>query len=201
MDRADCPCYRPSRKDMSRSMEKFIESIEAESGPYGICKITPPSGWTPCAQGYQGQDSDTSIGRIDQEFTRETMVSGFYSGTMTPLRKQTVREFKQEAERSVLKRRRTSAQIDLAEIEKAYWKGIAGHTTYGADNEGSLFDQNIKVKNLSVCLLIVAFATRPLQAVHSLLFHTTHLFYRDGILPAWTPASPEVLPPILLVTS
>ena len=130
-------------------MENFIDAIEAESAPYGICKITPPSGWTPCAQGYAGQDQEMSIGRIDQEFTRETMVSGFYSGTMTPLRKQTVREFQHEVDRCSGKRRRSSSQDDLAGIEKAYWKGIPGHTTYGADNEGSLFDKSIKVRVLA----------------------------------------------------
>lgn len=145
MDRADCPVYRPTRKDMAKSMEKFIEGIEAESAPYGICKITPPLGWTPCALGYQGQDQGMSIGRIDQEFTRETMVSGFYSGTMTPMRKQTVEDFQREADRATSKRRRVSSQDALADLEKAYWKGIPGHTTYGADNEGSLFDLNIKV--------------------------------------------------------
>ena len=131
--------------DMTTSMEKFIESIEADSERHGICKITPPATWTPCGQGYNGQDKDMFIGRTDQEFTRETMVSGFYSGTLTPLRKQTVREFQQEAEKSTSKRSRSDAQDELAGIEKAYWKGIPGHTIYGADNEGSLFDTDIKV--------------------------------------------------------
>ena len=123
-------------------MEKFIESIEADSAQYGICKIVPPSTWKPCTN--FGQDKDMFIGRTDQEFTRDTMVSGFYSGTLTPLRKQTVREFQQEAEKST-SMRKSDAQDALAGIEKAYWKGIPGHTIYGADNEGSLFDKNIKV--------------------------------------------------------
>ena len=142
MDRVDCPVYRPSKLDMSRSMEKFIEIIEVDSAQYGICKIIPPAAWRPCA--YLGQDKDMFIGRTDQEFTRDTMVSGFYSGTLTPLRKQTVREFQQEAEKSA-SMRKSDAQDVLAGIEKAYWKGIPGHTIYGADNEGSLFDKNIKV--------------------------------------------------------
>lgn len=40
---------------------------------------------------------------------------------------------------------RGDAQDVLAGIESAYWKGIPGHTIYGADNEGSLFDTDIKV--------------------------------------------------------
>lgn len=100
MDRVDCPVYRPSSMTMLTSMESFIESIEADSTCYGICKIIPPSSWKPCAQGYNGQDNDMLIGRTDQEFTRETMASGFYSGTLTPLRKQTVQEFRQEAQKS-----------------------------------------------------------------------------------------------------
>lgn len=108
MDRVDCPVYRPSDMTMLSSMESFIESIEAESTRFGICKITPPCTWKPCAQGYNGQDKDMFIGRTDQEFTRETMASGFYSGTLTPLRKQTVQEFQQEAESSTSVRRLTS---------------------------------------------------------------------------------------------
>lgn len=151
MDRVDCPVYRPSKLDMSRSMEKFIESIEAHSAQYGICKIIPPSTWRPCAD--LGQDRDMFIGRTDQEFTRDTMVSGFYSGTLTPLRKQTVREFQQEAEKFT-SMRRSDCQDELAGIEKAYWRGIPGHTIYGADNEGSLFDQNIKVHFLMQAICI-----------------------------------------------
>lgn len=108
MDRVDCPVYRPSSMTMSNSMESFIESIEAESTRFGICKITPPSTWKPCAEGYNDQDKDMFIGRTDQEFTRETMASGFYSGTLTPLRKQTVQEFQQEAEKSTSVRKLTS---------------------------------------------------------------------------------------------
>ena len=66
MDRADCPVFRPSRKDMSRSFEKYIESIEQECLPFGICKITAAKGWTPCAQGYIGQDLEWEISRIEQ---------------------------------------------------------------------------------------------------------------------------------------
>ena len=73
------------------------------------------------------------------------MVSGFYSGTFVPLRKQTVRDFQQEAEKSVNTTSKGDAQDPLTGIEKAYWKGITGHTVYGADNEGSLFDTKIKV--------------------------------------------------------
>ena len=98
MDRADCPVFRPSRKDMSRSFEKYIASIEQECQPYGICKITADKGWTPCAQGYTGQDFDWEIARIEQNITRETMASGVYTAAMTPLRKQSVRSFKEATE-------------------------------------------------------------------------------------------------------
>ena len=43
---------------------------------------------------------------------------------------------------------RGDAQEVLAGIERAYWKGIPGHTIYGADNEGSLFDSNMKVLDM-----------------------------------------------------
>ena len=147
MDRVDCPVFRPTMLEMSRSMEKFIEGIEAKCRRYGICKIVPPSPWKACD--YVGQDRQTYIGRIDQEFTRDTMVSGFYSGTLAPLRRQKVRDYQQEAEKSCCVRRRDGHQDALAGLEKAYWKGIPGHVIYGADNEGSLFDKDIKVHYLT----------------------------------------------------
>ncbi len=147
MDRADCPVFRPSRKDMSRSFEQYIASIEQASQPYGICKITAAKGWTPCAQGYTGQDFDWEIARIEQNITRETMASGVYTAAMTPLRKQSVRSFKEATERPSEKRLRPPAQHlgNLPGLESAYWRTIPGNTEYGADNEGSLFDEGIKV--------------------------------------------------------
>ncbi|KAL0036265.1 hypothetical protein WJX79_010709 [Trebouxia sp. C0005] len=151
MDRADCPVFRPSRKDMSRSFEKYIASIEQECQPYGICKITAAKGWTPCAQGYTGQDFDWEIARIEQNITRETMASGVYTAAMTPLRKQSVRSFKEATELPSEKRLRPPAQHldNLPGLESAYWRTIPGSTEYGADNEGSLFDEGIKGWNLA----------------------------------------------------
>lgn len=151
MDRADCPVFRPSRKDMSRSFEKYIASIEKECQPYGMCKITAAKGWTPCVQGYTGQDFDWEIARIEQSITRETMASGIYTAAMTPLRKQSVRSFKEATELPSEKRLRPPAQHldNLPGLESAYWRTIPGNTEYGADNEGSLFDEGVKGWNLA----------------------------------------------------
>ena len=46
----------------------------------------------------------------------------FYSGTFTPLQKQKVHAFQEEAERDVSPESESSAHDDLAVIEKAYWK-------------------------------------------------------------------------------
>lgn len=154
MDRADCPVFRPSRKEMSRSFEKYIESIEQECLPFGICKITAAKGWTPCAQGYTGQDFDWEIAHIEQHITRETMAAGVYTAEMTPLRKQSVRAFKEQTECLTEKRLRPPVQHlnNLAGLESAYWRTIPGATEYAADNEGSLFDESIKVSHTaSLC--------------------------------------------------
>lgn len=147
MDRADCPVFMPTRKEMSGSFEKYIAGVEQECQPYGICKITSPKGWTPCAQGYSGQDFDLDIARIEQNITRETMAAGVYTASMTPLRKQTVRSFKEATE--VLKERQLRPPVQhldsLPGLESAYWRTIPGSTEYGADNEGSLFDEGVKV--------------------------------------------------------
>lgn len=53
--------------------------------------------------------------------------------------------FQKEAEAFVYTSGRDYAEDELAGIEKAYWKNVTRRTVYGADNEGSLFDTNIKV--------------------------------------------------------
>lgn len=68
------------------------------------------------------------------------MAAGFYTGTFTPLARQTVKKFRQEAEKSASWR---SGGVGIAEIETAYWKG-PGHI-YGADNGGSLFSDTVQV--------------------------------------------------------
>ena len=78
---------------------------------------------------------------------RQTAVPGFYSGTFTPLQKQKVHAFQEEAEKDVSPGSKPSAHDDLAVIEKAYWKAVARPTVYGADNEGCLFDKSFKVRN------------------------------------------------------
>lgn len=128
-------------------MEDFVKSIEANSEKFGICKIIPPSSWRPCGDGYVGQDGQMSIGRIQQKFapSKETVVSGFYSGTYKALRKQTVQAFQKEAEAVFNTTSVACAEDELAGIEQDYWRNVTRPTMYGADNEGSLFDRDIKV--------------------------------------------------------
>ena len=76
------------------------------------------------------------------------MAAGIYTAAMTPMRKQTVRLYKQQTESPTGKRLRPPAQhLDsLDGLESAYWRTIPGNTEYGADNEGTLFDKSIKVQ-------------------------------------------------------
>ena len=152
MNRADCPVYQPSPVDMLGSLQDFIIGIEKHSEHFGICKIVPPPSWKPCSDGYVNQDGQMPISSIKQVFApnRETAVSGFYSGTFTPLRKQKVQAFQKEADSAS----KASAHDNLEVVEKAYWKAVTRPTVYGADNEGSLFDKGIKVHCQTIAALL-----------------------------------------------
>ncbi|KAL3150355.1 hypothetical protein ABBQ32_000197 [Trebouxia sp. C0010 RCD-2024] len=164
-----CIQYSPSPADLSSPFEKFIQKIEGDSGKHGICKITPGEMWKPCRQGYQGQDGDRVIGGIEQQFTKDSMVRGvyvagcwllvagcwLYNGSFPQLKRQSVKAFQSEAEQVRIPRSRGDVQDFLPGLEEAYWKGISGKIIYGADNEGSLFDKDIKEwnpANLDSCL-------------------------------------------------
>ena len=191
LQRADCPVYRPTMAEMSESMERFIQKIEPESSPCGICKIVPLSPWKACD--YVGQDLDTSIGRIDQKFTRDTTMSGsrFYFGAMTPMRKQTVREFRQQAEKAEMSPSTHRKIEDLAGLERAYWTGIPERTIYGADNEGSLFDREIKVHYLT-CREFALSACTGLKVVVAAGVEPSHLGLLPGPRPCVRPLRTQV---------
>ena len=40
-----CPVFRPTLEEFSMGFEKYIEIIEPQVRPHGICKIVPPKGW------------------------------------------------------------------------------------------------------------------------------------------------------------
>ena len=74
------------------------------------------------------------------------MSGGFFTAVFTDVPKQTVKKFREEAERCTSSRSRGDGQGVLGEIETAYWKGGPGNI-YGADNEGSLFSDTVRVRH------------------------------------------------------
>lgn len=81
---------------------------------------------------------------MKQEFSKDSIVSGVYAGTFKPLKRESVKQFRNEAEQAPTPRSRGEAQDFLPVAEEAYWKGIGGRIIYGADNPGSLFDRDMK---------------------------------------------------------
>ena len=149
-----CPLLFPSLKEMLGTLEEFVEKHESQAEQYGICKITAPKGWTACRAGYNGQDSDLRIGRTKQEITLDQNIEGYYKAVMHPLRKQKVAVFKKKSEEGYGRLRTAPPEPSDHEpsnkLEAAYWKYVAGSVEYGADNEGSLFDSDVKVSQLSL---------------------------------------------------
>ena len=114
---------------MLSPFEDYIRRIEGESAAQGICKITPEKKWTPCRQGYQ--DGDRVIGSTKQDFSKDSIVSGVYTGTFKPLKRQIVKQFRNEAEQAPIPRRRGEAQDFLPVAEEAYWKVSTPYLYYG----------------------------------------------------------------------
>ena len=60
-------------------------------------------------------------------------------------------KFRQEAEKGQGRLRTAlpepSDMEPSSELQAAYWKYVAGTVEYGADNEGSLFDSDVKVSS------------------------------------------------------
>ena len=49
----ECPVFRPTLEDVrSLTFEEYVESIEPQWGPAGVCRIVAPEGWTPRRAGY-----------------------------------------------------------------------------------------------------------------------------------------------------
>ena len=39
------PVFRPTLEEMAVGLQQYIETIEPQVQPHGLCKIVPPEGW------------------------------------------------------------------------------------------------------------------------------------------------------------
>uniref|UniRef100_A0A7S0MTN4 [Histone H3]-trimethyl-L-lysine(9) demethylase n=1 Tax=Pyramimonas obovata TaxID=1411642 RepID=A0A7S0MTN4_9CHLO len=146
----EVPVFYPSMDDMRGSFERYVESIEPQFAHVGICKIVPPPAWTPRKVGYD--DIDGFIPKpIRQHATGR---KGLFRTLMLEGKPMSVRdEFRPMAES---KENLPKTPDDMAELEREFWKRITyTPPLYGADVEGSLFDEKCNgwnIRNLNTVL-------------------------------------------------
>mmetsp|Transcript_31647 Transcript_31647/g.43897 ORF Transcript_31647/g.43897 Transcript_31647/m.43897 type:complete len:673 (+) Transcript_31647:311-2329(+) len=131
----EVPVFYPSMDDMRGSFERYIESVEEQFQDIGICKIVPPKAWTPRKGGYDGVDRHIPK-PIRQHATGR---KGVFRTLMVEAKGMSVLEdFKPYAEREEYQ---PKFPDDDYALEREFWKKVTySPPLYGADVEGSLFD-------------------------------------------------------------
>eukprot|EP00242_Pyramimonas_sp_CCMP2087_P000247 CAMPEP_0198229740 /NCGR_PEP_ID=MMETSP1445-20131203/114280_1 /TAXON_ID=36898 /ORGANISM="Pyramimonas sp., Strain CCMP2087" /LENGTH=830 /DNA_ID=CAMNT_0043910213 /DNA_START=305 /DNA_END=2798 /DNA_ORIENTATION=+ len=122
--------------DMRGPFERYVETIEPQFAHVGICKIVPPKAWLPRKAGYD--DIDGLIPKpIRQHATGR---QGLFRTLLVEGKPMSVRdEFKPMAES---KENLPKLPDDVPALEREFWKRITyAPPLYGADVEGSLFDE------------------------------------------------------------
>jgi jumonji domain-containing protein 2 len=53
----EAPVFTPSLEDVRNlTFEEYVESVEPQWGPVGVCRIVSPEGWSPRRAGYGDLD-------------------------------------------------------------------------------------------------------------------------------------------------
>jgi jumonji domain-containing protein 2 len=135
----ECPVFHPTLEDLNGPFELYIEKIEKRIAKAGIAKIVAPAGWTPRRGGYD--DVDVRIERcIKQVATGSRGLYRFLLVEQKPMMSKT--DFAPLA----LAAENQPGTSEPAEIERKYWKNVPLRAPlYGADVDGSLFDDKAKV--------------------------------------------------------
>eukprot|EP00898_Chlorokybus_atmophyticus_P004585 jgi/Chlat1/5127/Chrsp33S05029 len=146
--KVEAPVFQATWDDVNAPFEKFIEKIEEEAAPYGICKIIPPAGWTPRKGGYDDSLQDRVIEKpIRQHITGR---HGVYSCVLVEGKRLTVREYKALAETPQHKTPERIAAGEFETLERAFWKTVTlTPPLYAADNQGTLYDSSVQHWNIA----------------------------------------------------
>jgi jumonji domain-containing protein 2 len=155
------PVYTPTWEEFS-DFTKFIESIEEEAAPFGVCKVIPPPGWRPNEK-YLGKENEIDF-PIQTAITQHTTgAKGVYLQMheelpnlpirFTKFKKMIMEPPKLDKE---LEEQSTPSQ-EFGFIERKYWKNILFQPAiYASDIPGSLFDAEIcnawNLQNLNTVL-------------------------------------------------
>lgn len=151
-DTPKIPVFKPTLEEM-KDFSAYISKMESQGAhKAGLAKIIPPKEWKPRRAGYSTPDvmNLEITDPIEQTFEGS---SGVYSWINVISKKRTVKQFKALCDSA---KHRTPDHFDYDDLERIYWKNITyGKPIYGADVQGSLYDEDcdeFNITRLGTCL-------------------------------------------------
>uniref|UniRef100_A0A8R1HS45 [histone H3]-trimethyl-L-lysine(9) demethylase n=1 Tax=Caenorhabditis japonica TaxID=281687 RepID=A0A8R1HS45_CAEJA len=138
--------------DEFRDFSRYIKKIEHCAGHLkaGIAKIVPPEGWTPRPSRKDFSDvDDYEINQPARESIEAMEKPGaFFKRNITFKRKMPVKEFRNLANSAPY--RNPQPNLRGEKLEQHYFSNILkGEPIYGADTEGSFYDESVYEWNMS----------------------------------------------------
>ncbi|CAH2294001.1 lysine-specific demethylase 4C isoform X1 [Pelobates cultripes] len=137
--------FRPTMEEF-KDFNKYLVYMESKGAHRsGLAKVIPPKGWKPKTH-YDDIDDLVIPAPIQQMVTGQSGLFTQYNIQKKPI---TVKEFRRLANSD---KYCTPRYMDYEDLERKYWKNLTFVAPiYGADVNGSLYDENINEWNIS-CL-------------------------------------------------
>ncbi|XP_050184665.1 lysine-specific demethylase 4C [Myiozetetes cayanensis] len=135
--------FRPSM-DEFREFNKYLAYMESQGAHRaGIAKVIPPKEWKP-RKHYNDIEDLVIPAPIQQIVTGQSGLFTQYNIQKKPM---TVKEFKQLANSN---KYRTPRYTDYEDLERKYWRNLTFVAPiYGADINGSIYDEGVKEWNIA----------------------------------------------------
>ncbi|XP_032859633.1 lysine-specific demethylase 4C isoform X2 [Tyto alba] len=134
--------FRPTM-DEFREFNKYLVYMESQGAHRaGVAKVIPPKEWKP-RKHYNDIEDLVIPAPIEQRVIGQLGLFTQYSIQKKPM---AVKEFKQLANSD---RYRTPSYVDYEDLERKYWKNLTFVAPiYGADINGSIYDEGIEEWNI-----------------------------------------------------
>ncbi|XP_075065448.1 lysine-specific demethylase 4C isoform X1 [Mixophyes fleayi] len=135
--------FRPTLEEF-RDFNKYLVYMESKGAHRsGLAKVIPPKGWKP-KRHYDDIDDLVIPAPIQQMVTGQ---SGLFTQYNIQKKAMTVKEFRRLANSD---KYCTPRYMDYEDLERKYWKNLTFVAPlYGADVNGSLYDEDINEWNIS----------------------------------------------------
>jgi len=133
------PTFQPSLEEFS-NLTKFLEKVQDQCVPFGICKIVAPAEWRKNANfNYEQVDNFLIPSPIRQYASGD---KGAFQLMLVEEKPMTVKKFKHIASKSKVPR---SSKYQYDSIDRLFWKNLRyDPPMYGADMVGSLFPEHVE---------------------------------------------------------